>query len=298
MSSCRLTANCYGKDLVKVVRIERHGAVHVVHDVTVRVLLEGDNLESSYYEGDNSAVVPTDTIKNTVYVIAKKHPFRDIEVFGLTIARHFLAEYRHYTKAEVTLSERPWERMVVDGKPHEHSFIPGSGLEERTALVRLNKANLDAPQIVSGLRNLQVMKTTGSGFVGFPKDKYTTLKETTDRIFQTTVTAEWDYTSIGQPIDFTAVHQQVRSNILHVFAKNYSKAVQQTVWEMGREVVAQNPDVKSIQFTLPNQHNWAFDLKPFGLENNNEVFVPQAAPQGYLQGTISRDDGKNKKAAL
>jgi urate oxidase len=118
-----LSANRYGKDLVRVVRVTRNGPVHDIKDVAVRVLLEGGKLETSYYNGDNSWVVPTDTIKNTVYVLAKKHPFTDIEVFGITIARHFLNEYAHYSKAEVTISERPWNRMVIEGtKALAHSL--------------------------------------------------------------------------------------------------------------------------------------------------------------------------------
>jgi urate oxidase len=291
-----LSANRYGKDLVRVVRVTRNGPVHDIKDVAVRVLLEGSKLETSYYNGDNSWVVPTDTIKNTVYVLAKKHPFTDIEVFGITIARHFLNEYAHYSKAEVTISERPWNRMVIEGKPHDHSFLPGSG-EERTAVVRLARESMDAPQVTSGMRNLLVMKTTGSEFVGFPKDKYTTLKEATHPIFKTTVTVEWDYVCQRKPVDYTAVYNRAKEIILHVFATTYSKAVQQTVWEMGRQIIAKNDDVKNVHFTLPNQHNWLFDLKPFGLENNNEIFVPQADPQGYIQGTVSRDNGP-KKAAL
>lgn len=173
----------------------------------------------------------------------------------------------------------------------------GSG-EERTAVVRLDKASLDAPQVTSGLRNMQVMKTTGSGFVGFPKDKYTTLKEATDRIFNTTIKAEWDYVCPRKAVDYTAIHEQVKSIFMHVFAKNYSKAVQQTIWNMGREVIARIPDIKSIHFEMPNQHNWLFDMKPFGLENRNEVFVPQVDPQGYIEGTVTRDDGQRRKAAL
>lgn len=170
--------------------------------------------------------------------------------------------------------------------------------EERTATVQLSRDNLNAPRVTSGLRNLLVMKTTGSEFVGFPRDQYTTLKEAKDRIFKTTITAEWSYVCPNNQVDYSVVHQRVRDIIQDVFANTHSKAVQQTVWDMGRQIIAKIDAIERVHFTLPNQHNWLFDMTPFGLDNCNEVFVPQSDPQGYIQGTVTRQSESRKAAAL
>jgi urate oxidase len=284
-----LANNRYGKSLVRLVKVTRNGAWHEMKELTVQVLLSGQGLDLSYYTGDNSSVVPTDTIKNVVHVLAKQHPIRDPESFGVFVAAHFLKEYSHITKVRVDIVDHPWVRMEINGKPHPHSFSATSP-ELRTASIKQVKGK--EPKIISGMKEVLILKTTGSGFEGFPRCKHTTLPETKDRLFKTKVTATWNYGS--RDVDYNAVYNGVKESIFKVFAENYSHAVQETIFQMGEAVLKRFPEVKKIHFSLPNQHNWTINLSPFGLENNGEVLMPTADPQGLIEGTIAR----KKKAKL
>jgi urate oxidase len=276
-----LAENGYGKSGIRLVKVMRHGGRHDFRDVTVAVRLEGD-FARAHVDGDNSAVLPTDTMKNTVYALAKDHFDRDIESFGLFLTEHFVRNNPPVHRARVELSERPWERLTVAGHPHPHAFTRPGG-ERRTALVTRTRQEAF---VLSGLEDLVLAKSERSGFSGFVKDGFTTLKETEDRILATAVKASWLYT--GTPENFDQSFQGVRQTMLETFAEHASASVQHTLYAMGEAVLERHPEVAEVRLSLPNKHHIPVDLAPFGLENRNEIFVATDEPFGLIEATIRR----------
>lgn len=281
-----LGPNQYGKAEVRLVTVDRTGPVHHLKDLTVSTALRGD-LAATHLTGDNSVVVATDTQKNTVYAFAKESPVGEIEAFGLRLARHFVGEFGHITGARILVDEHGWEPIAIDGKPHDHSFFSSSA-EKRTTAVTVHG---DRTWIVSGLKDLVVLKSTGSEFHGFPRDKYTTLAETDDRILATAVTARWRYQ--GGDLDWHKSFCEVRQALLETFATKHSLSLQQTLYSMGRAVLERLPEVAEIRLSLPNKHHFLVDLSPFGLANDNEVFYAADRPYGLIEGTVLRDDAED-----
>lgn len=280
----RIEHHRYGKARVRLVRVRRRGDVHDVREVTVRVLCEGA-FDDTYLTGDNAGVLPTDTMKNTVYGLAREHEVERVERFGEALAKHFLAAHAPIARVTVDLEEHPWVRLRVDGprgpEPHPHAFERGTGLG--TATVTADRRGV---AFASGLRDLTVMKTTGSGFEGYPKDRFTTLPETRDRIFATSVTATWEWSR--PPADFAVANSRAREAMLDAFASEYSPSVQFTLRAMAEAAMAKVPEIARVSLSLPNRHCLLVDLKPFGLDNPNEVFVATDEPHGLIEGTFTR----------
>jgi len=281
-----LGPNQYGKAEVRLVTVNRAGPVHHIKDLTVSTSLRG-SLERTHLTGDNSDVVATDTQKNTVYAFAKESPVGEIEDFALRLGRHFVREFSHITGARVLIDEHGWDRIAVEGKPHDHSFSK-AGNEKRTTAVTVQG---DQAWVVSGLDDLVLLKSTGSEFHGFPRDKYTTLRETQDRILATAMTARWRYQ--GTDIDWAKSHQEVRRIMLETFATKHSLSLQQTLYAMGEAVLEARSEVAEVRLSLPNKHHFLVDLEPFGLTNDNEVFYAADRPYGLIEGTILRDDAED-----
>ena len=272
--------NGYGKQAVRLVTVRRGAERHELKDVTVAIRLEGDFAEA-YAAGDNSDVLPTDTMKNTVYALAAEHPFEDVEDFGLALSAHLLEASPRASTVRVELTEHPWEPIEAGGVPHPHAFRR-AGAERRTAVVTHDR---ERSAVRSGLEDLVVMKTAESAFEGFPRDRYTTLRETSDRLLATAVRATWRY---SRPrVDFGRLWREVRRILLASFAEHDSRSVQHTLYAMG-EAVLETVDVEEIHIAMPNLHHLPVDLSPFGLENRNEVFVATAEPYGLIEGTIRR----------
>ena len=278
----RLGDNQYGKAETRVVRITRHGSQHEIKDLNVSVALSGD-FEASHLTGDNSNVVPTDTQKNTVYAFASEE-IGEIEDFALRLARHFVHEHAPVYRARVSIEEYPWARIDVAGSPHPHAFHR-DGAEKRLATATCTD---DAAWVVAGLSDLVVLKSAGSEFWGFPKDRYTTLRETRDRILATAVTARWRYE--GADHDWARSFVEARRILLETFATKHSLALQQTLYAMGEAVLEARPEVAEIRLSMPNKHHFAVDLTPFGLDNENEVFYASDRPYGLIEGTVMRED--------
>jgi urate oxidase len=274
-------ANNYGKSEVRVVKVTREPGAHVLRDVTVDVALSGD-FEAAHVAGDNEGLMATDTMRNTVYALARQHPLENVEEFGLALVDHFLAGGPRNTGARVHLVEHPWERLVVGGAPHEHAFQRGSG-GNRVATV---SGSGEARSIESGIDDLLVLKTTASGWEGFHRDEYTSLAETDDRILATIVTARWSYSDPG--VDYGATWRGVRETILAAFAGHYSHSVQETLYKMGEAVLEAQPAIERIHFSLPNKHHLRYDLERFGLDNPNLIFHATTEPYGLIEGTIER----------
>ncbi len=279
----RLTENSYGKSRVRLTKVVREGETHSLFELTVQITL-GGAFERIYTDGDNSSCIPTDTMKNTVYALAKATDFDSAEEFGRILASHFLESFGHVDWVEISMEQTLWSRIEVDGTPHAHAFQK-EGSAVRTAFVRGKRGS--ATLIRAGLAGLDVIKTTRSRFAGFLKDRYTTLPETTDRIFATIVDATWDYGA--RPADFNAVFETARETILEAFATHDSLSVQQTLYAMGEALLARIPEISSVSFTMPNQHRLLVNLQPFGMTNENEIFTATSEPYGLIKGTVARE---------
>jgi urate oxidase len=274
-----LAWNRYGKCRIRVVKVRRAADPHELVDLTLDVQLEGA-FEKVYSEGDNSSCLATDTMKNTVYALARQDPIASPESFGLRLANHF-ASVPPVARARVSVVEHRWERLTADGHPHPHAFMQPGG-ERWTAVV---EKDLDGDRVTSGLENLVVLKTTDSAFSGFPRDRYTTLPETEDRIFATSVTASWKYHR--GTAEFGA-RTLIRRRLLDTFATHDSRSVQHTLHAMARAVLDACDDVEEVTLALPNRHHLLVDLAPFGLDNPNEVFVATDQPYGLIEATVRR----------
>lgn len=281
MASFELAANNYGKSQVRLVRVTRHAQQHELKDISVDIQFEGD-FDPVHTHGDNSKVLPTDTIKNTVYALAGQQPVGEIEDFAQRLSSHFFAGNPQLSQVRVQISERLWSRIPVDGRPHPSAFVEGSN-ERRTATVTATrKGNV----IRSGLEGLLVLRTAGSGFSGYIKDAYTTLPETSDRIFATVVKADWSYLKLD--IDFGKCWGCVRDALLKTFATHKSDSVQHTLYAMAQSALESCNQVSEIRLSMPNKHHLVFDLTRFGMENRNEVFVPTDEPYGLIEATVRR----------
>ncbi|WP_329057790.1 factor-independent urate hydroxylase [Amycolatopsis sp. NBC_01480] len=281
-----LGPNQYGKAEVRLVTVRREGAVHHLRDLTVSTALRGE-LEATHLTGDNSVVLATDTQKNTVYAFAKQQDVGEIEDFALRLGRRFVDTQEKITTARITIAEHGWERIPVGGAPHDHAFSRSGG-ESRTTTVTVQGGRA---WVVSGVDGLTVLKSTGSEFHGFPREEYTTLAETDDRILATAVTARWRYQG-STDIDWAKSHQEIRRTLLEAFATKHSLSLQQTLYTMGEAVLLARTDVAEVRLSLPNKHHFLVDLSPFGLENHNEVFYAADRPYGLIEGTVVRDEAE------
>ena len=271
----------YGKCNVRLTKLSRANNRHSIVELSADIQLDGD-FDAAYTAADNRLVVPTDTMKNTVYVLAKQHDIPSIESFGQMLGKHFIDHFDHVTRATVHLSEQPWQRILVDETGHDHAFLASNSFRA-TAVV---SADRDSVKTTSGIEDLTVLKTTDSGFSDFLKDGYTTLADTDDRIFGTTITAEWDYAD--DTADWSNCREIIRETLLKVFATHDSKSVQHTLYAMASAALDACDAVQSIKLQMPNQHRLLVDLTPFGLDNDNEIFVPTSEPFGMISATVER----------
>ena len=278
----RLGPNQYGKAEVRVVAVDRSGPRHTLVDLDVSSSLRGD-FTAAHTAGDNAHVLTTDTQKNTVFAFARDG-VGSPEAFALRLARHFAGAYEWISGARIAVDAHGWDRIAVGGQPHEHAFRRDGG-EVRTVVVTVDGADA---HVLAGLRDLVVLKTTGSEFWGFPRDRYTTLAETRDRILATAVTARWRYT--GADLDWDATFAVVRTTLLETFAARHSPALQQTLYAMGEAVLERCPDVAEVRLSLPNRHHVLQDLSAFGLDNPGVVYSAEDRPYGLIEGTVLRDD--------
>ncbi|CCH77589.1 Uricase [Nostocoides japonicum T1-X7] len=285
MPDVKLTTNQYGKAENRVVRVTRDTDRHEVRDLNVTSQLRGD-FEAAHTEGDNGHVVPTDTQKNTVFAFARDG-VGSPEAFLQRLADHFTSEFSWVTGGRWAAEEFGWTRI----DDHDHSFYRGSP-EVRTAVVVRDG---DETTVISGFYGLTVMKTTESGFVGYPKDKYTTLQETTDRILATDIATRWRYNTTD--VDFDKVYDSVKQIILSTFTQGYSKALQHTLYQMAEAVIATHPEIDEIKFSCPNKHHFLSDLSFCGIDNPGEVFYAADRPYGLIEATIQRAGSETRDAA-
>lgn len=292
--TARLIAHQYGKAETRVVRIVRDSPRHEIRDLNVSTALRGD-FDAAYLDGDQSAVLPTDSQKNTAFAYAKEHGVASPEAYALTLARHFVDDIEPVRAARVDVEEYAWTRVEVDGAGHDHTWVR-AGQEVRTVAVTVEGAGDDRTvAVIGGLRDLVVLKSTGSEFHGFLKDGYTTLPEADDRILATSLVAQWRYA--GTDIDWDQAYRRVRSTMLATFATLHSLALQQTLWHMGRAVLEELPEVVEVRFAAPNKHHFLADLSPFGLDNPGEVFYAADRPYGLIEAVIAREGAAEAPSA-
>ena len=271
----------YGKSDVRLVKVRRGTDRHELTDVRVDVALEGD-FEAAHTRGENTGLLATDTMRNTVYALAKDHLTGEIEEFGKKLVEHLLEAGPTVERVRVRLTEHLWDRIMADGREHEHSFVRAAG--ERTATVEGDRRGV---RVGAGIDDMLVLKTTNSGWEGFLRERYTTLPETDDRILSTVVNADWTYYD-GTDVDFGGVWRGVREQILVTFTDHYSPSVQNTLYLMGEAVLERFSEIERIHLSLPNRHHLLYDLQRFGMENEGEVFHADPEPYGLIEGSVER----------
>ena len=281
-----LGANQYGKAESRVVRIYRDTPRHQIRDLNVSSALRGQ-FEAAHTTGDQSDVLPTDTQKNTAFAFAKEKGVGAIEDYALTLGAHFLDASPAAEGARIEVEEYAWDRIQVDGQDHDHSFVRTGGGVRTTVVNVEGRGDERKAYVVSGVQDLTLLKSTGSEFHGFLKDKYTTLPETNDRILATSLVARWRYDHTE--VDWDKSYDEVKGLLLEQFAKIHSLALQQTLYGMGEAVLQQHPEVAEIKFSAPNKHHFLVDLSPFEVENPGEVFIAADRPYGLIECTVTRD---------
>ena len=278
----RLGANRYGKSRVRLSRITRHPDRYDFNEWNVRVLLGGD-FDASFTDADNSRILPTDTMKNTVYSIARSSSAATIEEFAMELGDYLLHHNPQVSETSVEIEEKAWERLVVDDTLDATTFKLG-GPELQTAYA--NRKREGEWQLTSGIDGLTILKTTKSAFTGYIKDRLTTLKPATDRIFGTRATIRWDYGPAQA--NHAGVRARITDTLLRVFAEHESMSVQHTLFAMGEAVLEAVPEITRIHLMMPNLHHLLADLSPFGQDNPNHIFVPIDEPHGYIEATVER----------
>jgi urate oxidase len=277
-----LGENRYGKSRVRVMKVVRHETHHAMKEWSVRVLLHGD-FDSCFSAGDNSKILPTDTMKNTIYYLARESQAPTLEEFAIELVDYLLANNPQVSKASAEIEEKSWEQLPIDGEPHATTYKLGGPELQTTEVVRERDG---LPKITSGIDGLVILKTTKSAFTGYIKDKLTTLPESTDRIFGTRATVTWEYAET--PKDYAATRATTLTTLLKVFAEHDSLSVQHTLYDIGNAILKAAPELARIKLIMPNLHCLLVDLSRFGQENPNQIFVPIDEPHGYIEAVIER----------
>jgi urate oxidase len=278
----RLGENNYGKQRVRILLVARHADRHDIKELTLGIRLEGD-FESAHTKGDNRKVLPTDTMKNTVYALAKQHAIESPEQFCLRLAEHFLSRNPQVSRVRVEAAQTLWSRLSVEGKPHPHTFTSSTSENHTVALA----ATREEKTLRAGIDGLVVLKTTDSAFENFPKDEFTTLKEDRDRILATAIRAAWLYRD--NPADCDSTWDGVRQTLLESFAGHDSQSLQHTLYAMGGAVLKEFAGIREIHLSLPNKHYNLVDLSPFHFDNAKEIFLPTDEPHGLIEATLRND---------
>jgi urate oxidase len=283
MAQTRLGAHGYGKIGIRLAKVERAGARHTFHDLTVQVRLEGD-FAAAYVGSDNSTTLPTDTMRTTAYALAVDLPLTETERYLEAVGSRLLSVVPVATAVHLDAVVHGWDRIVLDGHPggHPHAFRRGSC--DATASVTVRRH--EPVDVRSGLTGLALVKTTGSGFTGFLRDEFTVLAETEDRILATAVEAGWTWQRT--PESYAAARPKVQAAVEGVFAGPYSPSVQHTLYAAGQAALEAVPEIATLTLRLPNRHHVAVDLTPFGRSNENVVFTVMDRPYGLIEGTVTR----------
>jgi len=279
----KLAQNNYGESRVRLLRVVRQEGRHDIKELTVGIQFEG-NFEAAHTKGDNKKILPTDTMKNSVYAIARQYPVEAVEDFALHLIEHFLTYNDQVSRVHVEMTESPWSRIPHGTKPHAFAFTRTHGQEKRIANLFGTR---EESTIRAGIEGLDVLKTAKSEFDGFLRDPYTTLKADHDGILATTIQADWLYE--GDEVEFSPLWHGVRQTLLETFAEHDSKSLQHTLYAMGEAVLATFDRIHEIHLSLPYKHFNLVDLAPFGMDNPGEVFLPSDEPYGLIEATLRKE---------
>lgn len=279
-----LGENRYGKSRVRVMKVEREGALHRVHEWNVEVWLQGD-FQSCFEDGDNGRILPTDTMKNTVYFLARKSNAAAPEEFAIELVTYFVENNPQVDEAGASIKAIPWVPLFAGGRKHETAFMQMGNTSDTVTVTYVRGT---AVTVVSGFRDLAILKTAKSAFTGYIKDKLTTLKETHDRLLGTLASGEWRYSDSA--VDYKAARFRIFDALLNTFAEHDSLSVQQTLYAMGRAALEVEPGISEVHLSMPNKHCNLVDLSALGLDNPNQVFVPTDEPHGSIEATLRRVD--------
>ncbi|MEK6720425.1 MAG: factor-independent urate hydroxylase [Chloroflexota bacterium] len=277
-----LGANRYGKGGIHIVRVDRSREPHVVRDVYVGVALEGD-FGAAHREGDNALVVPTDTMKNTSFALAKDHLDGAIEAYAIALSGHFL-QFPQVARATATVREVAWQPLTTSAGPSDHGMVRDTSMTRTTVVV----SDRDGARVRSGVEDVALMKTTKSGFSGFPRDRFTTLPEVDDRMMVSKVTASWAYGKGAG--DWDGLHRQAFSTLVDSFCDHFSPSLQNSIWIMGKAILERVAEVDEITMSWPNLHHWIVDLSPFGMDNDKVIYHATSEPYGMIEATVRRSE--------
>jgi urate oxidase len=277
-----LAENKYGKSRVRLVKVKRKEGWHDLREWTVEVLLQGD-FDSCFLDGDNSKILPTDTMKNTVYSLARNSAAESMEEFAKELIEFLLSRNPQVSAAEVSISEKSWEHLQNGGKPHPATFIQQT---QEIQTTKVTRARSSVFSVASGFENLVLMKTAGSAFEGYIQDSLTTLPPSKDRLLGTAVSASWNYARADAK--FSILRTKVREILLNQFAGHESKSVQHTLYAMGKAALEKVAEIEDIELAMPNKHCLLVDLSRFGQDNPNEIFVPVDEPHGNIRARLRR----------
>jgi urate oxidase len=278
----RLDENTYGESRVRLLRVAREEGRHDIRELTISIRFEGD-FGTAHTKGDNSKILPADTMKNAVYALARQHSVEPVEEFGLHLMDQFVTYNAQVSRVHISIEETPWVRLPHGGKPHASAFTR-SGDERRTAVL---VGTREGTTIRSGLRNLVVLKTSNAQFEKFMRDPFTTLKEEKNQILATAIEADWLYPN--EEIEFGPTWHGVRQLLLEAFAEHKSQSLQNTLYAMGEAVLNNFDNVREIHLSLPNKHFDLIDLDPLGMDNPSLVFLPTEEPHGRIEATLRKD---------
>jgi len=272
----------YGKSRVRLMKVRRGSARHEVFEWNVEVWLSGD-FARCFVDGDNSHILPTDTMKNTVYSLARSSSSESMEDFGTELVSHFLSTTPYADTASVRIVSIPWRH--IEGVPT--AFTHATEKFDTTS-VTLSRDGIGS--VSSGFEKLWLLKTAKSAFAGYLKDRLTTLKETSDRLFGTLAAAEWQY--IGTDLDFDTLRQRIEGTLVRTFAVHDSLSAQQTLYAMAKAALEEVGQIADVHLRMPNKHCNLVDLSPFGQDNPNEIFVPTDEPHGSIEARVRRTDSR------
>ncbi len=277
-----LGANRYGKGGIHVVRVDRSTTPHTVRDVYVSVLLEGD-FTAAHIDGDNALVVPTDTMKNTTFALARDHLDGSIEAYAIALSGHFL-QFPQVAGATATVREVAWRPLETASGVSDHALARDPSMT-RTTVVTSTREQV---RVRSGVEDIALMKTTQSGFSGFPRDRFTTLTEVDDRMMVSKVTASWAYGSAAGEWD--DLHRRAWAALVDTFHDHFSPSLQTSIWLMGKAMLEHVPEIDEVTMSWPNLHHWIVDLAPFGIDNDKVIYHATSEPYGMIEATVRRTD--------
>jgi|SRR5271156_3672864 urate oxidase len=279
----KLVESSYGESQVRLLRVVRQEGRHDIKEMTIGVTFEGD-FDAAHAQGDNRKILPPDTMKNTVYVLARQYPVEAVEDFALHVIEHFLTYNEQVARVRVDASENAWARIQLGAKPHASAFTRPVGQGKRTASL---SGTREGTTIRAGIDGLAVMKTAKTAFDGFLRDPYTTLKDDGSLLQSTEIRAQWLYD--GDEVEFSPLWHGVRQTLLETFAEHDSKSLQHALYGMGEAVLGTFDRIREIHLSLPDKRFRLVDLSPFGMDNPAEVFVPMDEPHGLIQATLRRE---------